>query len=317
MKKPMTYDQLIKDLPIPSWDQCERFARHVSQAHSWYKTPIDENPKFVLFLDPCPTFGRCHPSADNPITVGNINLFGHWNYVEVPPNDNAARLYRWEAPHARSSDGTKTYLPDVWRNTGCVHFDAFAFPWVIPPTPVQFLTSEEKFNDEFITLEEQCSRARSILEERMARRGQRLKTVLETMIPSRFRESLKPSGIMDPESPLRFTHALGDWPDENWIKQLLDSQVPPALWSPLCKYFELITHEARLDSILASAEEHQLGSGNASPRELDRAFFPMALAEERVIQLTGLTDSMTRFLDRVAQTREPVCQTNIFNEGER
>jgi hypothetical protein len=124
------------------------------------------------------------------------------------------------------------------------------------------------------------------LQERMASRSQRLKDELEAQIPADFRIALKPSDIS--WRPGRPAYA---WPDESWKQQLHDLQVPQDYWSPLCKYFELLTHEQRLCGPPGSPDFPDLG------------FLAMALAEERVLQLIRLTDAMSSFLRRVAQTR--------------
>lgn len=294
-----TYDDLVNDLPIPTWDQSERFVRHVSNAHSWYKTPIDQSMRFFVFLDLCPTL-----EGENSRILGYHQLFGFWNYAHAPAHANLVdSVHGWEAPHARLPNGRKIYLSEEWRNAGCASVDAFIYPDIFPPTPVQFLTSEEYLKDEYIDFGRKCTRTRSLLEERMAHRGQRVKHILESQIPVRFRSGLKPSEVMHPDSTLKYTTSMCDWPDENWKWQLTDRQVPPAYWGPLCKYFELITHEARIDGDLAKDEEYSNRNGQPYPPELDRTFFPMALAEERVIQLMRLTEAMDRFLRKVAETR--------------
>ena len=47
------YYRLIKDVPLPTEDQLAAFARHVADAHSWYKhLDLFKGGDFIVFVDP-------------------------------------------------------------------------------------------------------------------------------------------------------------------------------------------------------------------------------------------------------------------------
>jgi hypothetical protein len=46
------YRAWIRHTPLPTDEQCARFAWHVMHAHSWYKVPLWRGIRFVVYLDP-------------------------------------------------------------------------------------------------------------------------------------------------------------------------------------------------------------------------------------------------------------------------
>ena len=95
---PNDYVAAIQHLPRPTLAQTERFARYVSEAHSWYKhLPIRPKVPFVFYLDPGAGMNRLHARTGEvslievtdastrfhytwQTTVDYRRRFGHWNY---------------------------------------------------------------------------------------------------------------------------------------------------------------------------------------------------------------------------------------------
>jgi hypothetical protein len=291
----MSYESIVKQLPVPSWDQSERFARYLSAAHSWYKLPVERTRPFFLFLDPA---AGCEPvnwenkgfrpveitRHDRPMhglqTTGEYReRFGFWSYKQTPEGFGIV-----EPPEVRLSDGSRVLLPDDWKDAGLTALDAF----VHPDSPLDYIGGWDRFTMERWPSESIFDRMQLCLQERLAGRP-RLKELLEEQIPAAFRAALKPP---DDAIGMSFRGPAYGWPDEQWKQQLLALQIPQNNWSPLCKYFELLAHERRLASLPPLP----------SSREFPDGFFVMALAEERVLQLTRLTDAMSSFLLKLAQT---------------
>jgi hypothetical protein len=291
------YEDAVKRLPVPSWDQSERFARYLSEAHSWYKLPVDRERPFFLFLDP--TAGCTMEYRENkpwrPLEItesGGLRhhwhttqqyreFFGFWNYHQTPDGFPASET----SPEVWLSDGSRILLSDDWTNAGLALLDAF----VHTDTPIGYIGGLGRFTKEKWPAESIFDRIGLCLKERLVRHRHRLKDLLEAQIPANFRIALKAPDISC--QPGRPAHV---WPDDGWKQQLLDLQVPQDYWSPLCKYFELLTREQQLGEML---------DGIPSSPDFPVGFFAMALAEERVLQLIRLTDAMDSFLRRLGASR--------------
>jgi hypothetical protein len=134
--RPISYDDVVRKLPVPSWDQCERFIRYLAEAHSWYKLPVDHKHPFSLFLDPtagCQMVYRDNkpfpveiiPPVNHLLTTQWYRAqFGFWNYHQTPEGFSDSP----ESPSVWLSDGTRILLSDDWAKAGLALLDAFIHP---------------------------------------------------------------------------------------------------------------------------------------------------------------------------------------------
>lgn len=290
----VTYEDIVRTLPVPSWGKSERFIRYLTQAHSWYKLPVDAGRPFFLFLDPsagCALENRGekgwgpveitklgHPTHGSQTTAQYRERFGFWSYAQALDNGE------WGAfgpPHIQLFDGRKYILPADYLDAGRVRLNAFVYP----DASFAYLGGLQRFSK--WPAESVFDRMRWCLQERLASRPRRLKELLEEEIPAEFRDGLKPS---DDEIGLHFPNPGFLWPDAKWKRRARGLDVPEKYWSPLCKYFELLAQEKRLCRM------------PSSPGFPDH-FLAMAAAEERVAQLMALTDAMASFLRKIAAAR--------------
>lgn len=300
------YEDLLKNIPIPTWDQCERFVRYVSQDRTWFKLPVDSSHRFFFFLDPglgVSEFAQFRATAEFH------EQFGYWNYDHAAAADELGVRFgpgTSKAPHVEMLDGRELFLPEAWRNAGCASVDAWIHPamYSFEGRPQQFLPPHEcPAEDEPLTDFTNLFRCVKLsLQERLDQRTRRLKEILEDEIPLRFRAALRSSETLQKRSAF-ICGPVYRWPDADWRKQLADMQVPAAYWDPLCKYFELLAHEARIRGDMDRYDEICRRDGGDYPPYVDRAFYPMAMAEERVIQLQRSTEAMNRFLAKVVALR--------------
>ncbi len=284
---PGSYEEVLKHILRPTWDQSERFALYMSSAHSWYKFLPDREYEFFLFLDPFAAMNQeymrslfANESIQNswrpssyPLYASehDLALFGFWNYYRPGPSSRY--------PQINLSPGRTVSVPSEWAQEGLALLD----PFVHTNPPFAYFKCE-RFSIERWPSESFIERIGMCLEERLARRPRRLKEALEAQIPSGFRNALEPV-MRGPASCEHF------WLDDRWKQKLHSLQVPREHWSPLCKYFALLRHERVVRAFLKGAR---------APARYSADFFAMALAEERVLQLTRLTDAMERFLRRCA-----------------
>jgi hypothetical protein len=268
---PNSYEEALSQIPVPAWDQSERFALLMSVAHSWYKFWPDQEHEFFLFLDPATETNEGY--SRNFRQQRDTSFFGHWNYHRP--------TFFTHFPEVWLPSGTKVSVPATWAQHGRVLLN----PFIHTVTPFGYL-NYERFSTEKWPAESFEERIGMCLEERMAHRPRRLKEAFEELIPESSRIASKPV----PPSLMGY-----EWYcfDARWKEKLQELRIPKEHWSPLCKYFVLLRHEQRVRDFFPCL----------SPR-YSVEFYATALAEERVLQLTSLTDAMHRFLSNVKQGEE-------------
>ena len=113
----MTYDELIRELPLPTEEQYERFINHVSNVHSWYKhLCLIDSGEFIVMIDPNAgvEYSEMHPELPFGNTrEGYLKAFGYLNYCWKTKLD---KIWYFDGCHTTSKECVKDLPEYIMKN---------------------------------------------------------------------------------------------------------------------------------------------------------------------------------------------------------
>src|SRR5687767_474043 len=104
------YLKLVRGLPPPMLGQTVRFARHVANAHSWYKhLPVRRKVPFVFFLDPNAGKVPVHSATGGVTLVENTSERNSLHYTSTTTRGYRGQFGYW---NYHSPKGSNLYMYD-------------------------------------------------------------------------------------------------------------------------------------------------------------------------------------------------------------
>jgi len=302
------YREAIRHLPRTTLAQAERFALHVSRAHSWYKhLPIRPKVPFVFYLDPGAGMNLVQTRTGETAlveitdeksrfhytwqtTVNYRRRFGHWNYQ----SNHAPTLMFQEAGGVVNTagkgltilteSGDWVFVPPDLVEAGMALVNAFVHP---SPNLRIWADRLERFGlswptTSFSTRQDQLELLSTVIQHELAGRvslARLVESVSEDML-----ELVKRSCAKESDVASQWGINTWDWPDDQLLNQLQSGGLNERLVSAVIKYTVVFKY-------LSPLEEKK---NDAMSR------LSVALAEERGRQLMAMTDAMSRFQEASA-----------------
>jgi hypothetical protein len=307
------YVRLARQLPRPSLAQTKRFARFVSDAHSWYKhLPVCPKVPFVFYLDPGAGMNlvqtRTGETALVPVTDESTRFhytwqktedyrrrFGHWNYHAAY---GTSFLFAGEGGVVSTAgtglkvlaeSGDWVGLPADLAGQGTALVSALVHPspclgiWASHPERFGLAEVPEAEDGGFAPGVHPVFRRLWGVIQANRRDRPSLSELVKSVPPDLLAGGKDASaGRSEPG---------WDWPGEEWLGQLRAAGVGERLISSAVKAVE--AEQLRLMKPSARLRESPECPSAVLRRLAD------ALAEERGWQLAGMTEAMTRFAESV------------------
>lgn len=311
---PNDYVAVIRRLPRPTVAQTERFARYVSDAHSWYKhLPIRPKVPFVFYLDPGAGMNhvRTHTGELALVEITDESTrfhytwqktedyrrrFGCWNYHA---SYGTAFMFAGEGGMVSTASAGLKILTDTgdWAlvppdlaDKGAALVNAFVHPlpnirmWAGDPARFGLPEIPDADEDELPPAVDAALRClwNIVCQDCCGPR-------LGERIPSKAREAIQ--HLVD---DVAYWGEDWDWPDESWLDKLRAPGLEPGTISTVVKYAEVERGRSRM-------ARSKRGGSREWPTEVVRPLSELLL-EERGRQLLAMTDAMNRFAEGVYST---------------
>ncbi|MBD2102011.1 hypothetical protein [Leptolyngbya sp. FACHB-261] len=292
-----TYAQIVQQLPLPTWQQSERFARFVSDAHSWYKhLPLYPKVPFVFYLDPhagenLEANSRGHYTWQTTKTYRE--RFGFWNYFApyggslTLEDGSISRLTRPGLKILLSTDDWVA-VPPALQAAGTAYVNAMLHP--MPSFHVWTRESSEQFQ-----FSEALQQEYAQLPAQLPPELRGLYLVLRQEVKNAAGAYPAKPGSKLPAPLLafieeavsdRFLSHAWEWPDQGWLTQIKGEGATEAMLPDVLQRVELERTLRWLSRFAAQKEEVFL------------QFFKV-IARERVRQLVDMQKAMHRFVNAV------------------
>jgi hypothetical protein len=328
------YLEVARQLPRPSLAQTERFARFVSNAHSWYKhLPILPKVPFTFFLDPGAgmSFVRT-PSGEMALveisdessrfhytwqlTRDYRRRFGCWNYHAdygtsfLFAGDGGVVDTAGPGLRVLTDSGNWLSVPPDLAQVGTARVNAFVHP---SPCGFFWVDDPDRFGLPKVLAAEDAQLPAGI--DPVLRRLWTSMRQLQHHSPSLWevRDSV-PQNVIESIAQLGETRLAvmllapqpesWDWPGEQWLDEVQAAGVGAEWISPFIKVAEAILLRAPFERY----REHQ-GKTIRWCRELPPESpewpaevvnkFDQAVIEQRATQLLGMTAAMNHFVEAV------------------
>ncbi len=315
------YVRVVRGLPHPTLAQTERFARFVSDAHSWYKhLPVCPPVPFVFYLDPGAgmTLVRTRTGETALVEVTDQSTpfhytwqktedyrrrFGHWSYHAAY---GTSFMYAGEGGVVSTAgaglkvlaeSGEWLAVPADLAGRGTALVSALVHPspnlgiWAGYPERFGLAEVSEAEDDGFPPGTNPVLRRLWRLIQANRRDRPTLAELVKS-VPEHLLELAKHSAPGPSSAIWHWPDGAGwDWPGEDWLEQLRAAGLGEGLISSAVKYVE--GKQLRL----VKAPNRLRGPPGCPSEVLLR--LADALSEERGWQLAGMTEAMTRFAEAV------------------
>jgi hypothetical protein len=318
------YLAAVRRLPRPSLAQTERFARFVSNAHSWYKhLPIRPKVPFVFYLDPGAGMRLVRTGTGETAlvevwdertrfhytwqkTADYRRRFGHWAYHAAY---GTSFLYAGEGGVVDSAgaglrvlteSGDWAAVPPALAGKGTALVNAFVHPcpnfviWELAPARYGL---PEVAGPEAAGLPATARPVPRRLSAVLDEDGRAWPGPSEVVaaLPPPVLEAVRRSAAGRPgPDPLGSHERDWDWPDEGWLEALRAAGVGAELVPWVVKFFDGEELRSLAEKMYRDRADESPGWPAGARRELVKA-----IAEERGRQLAAMTEAMGRFADAV------------------